>query len=73
MKAELFNYILGLCLGKVDAVRSGVGPKEIKSRARAILEIINTLNSISYNPYFKKKKKKKKDQKIMSGYLLKYK
>ena len=31
------------------------GPNEIKSQTRTILETINTLYTISYNPHFKKK------------------
>ena len=44
----------GLCLGKVDAVGKGGGTKEIKPQLRLILETIDTLSSISYNPHFHK-------------------
>ena len=32
----------------------GTGAKEIKSETRTILETINSLNSILYNPYFQR-------------------
>ena len=50
------SYILGPALWLVsgDGGCSAEGGQEIKSQTRIILVTINTLYSISYNPYFQK-------------------
>ena len=48
------SYVLGLARGPLSGEGgcSEEGAKEIKSQTKTILETINTLYSISYNPYF---------------------
>ena len=51
------RYVPELALGPLSGEGgcSEEGPKERKSQIRTILETINTLYSISYNPQFQKK------------------
>ena len=53
------SYVLGPALwpvsGEGGCSKEGGGAKEIKSQTRTVLVIINTVYSISYNPYFQKK------------------
>ena len=51
------SYVLGPALWPVSGeggCSEGGGPNEIKSQTRTILVTINTLYSITYNPYFQK-------------------
>ena len=51
LKPSNIPLFYGLCRGEMDSLRRG--PKEIKSQTRIILETIDTLLSILYNPNVK--------------------